>query len=74
MEPKTADLPAANDGDDGGEDLGLIEVRLEHKGAHVRATGMPAALADLVRHLGDEAAVVNGIPPIPPAAPAASEN
>ena len=72
-EPQKAPVPLGEDGDD---ELGLVEVRLQHRGADVRATGMPAALAELVRWLSDEPGpfevdVFPSAPPAPPAAPAA---
>lgn len=66
-EPQKAPVPLGEDGDD---ELGLIEVRLEHRGTRVTATGMADALARLVAALGEEGAAVNGIPSVPPAPPA----
>ena len=65
-------VPVVPQDDDGDDELGLIEVRLQHRGADVRATGMPAAMAELVRWLSDEPGPfeVDVIPAAPPAQPA----
>jgi ABC-type uncharacterized transport system YnjBCD substrate-binding protein len=67
--------PTGDDDDGTGiAELGLVELRLEHRGARVQAVGQPPALAELVRWLSDEpgnfSVDLPAVPPPPPAEPA----